>query len=126
LFAQQSFAPKFDKFGMDIEHYKQLAKLIRDNETYKVYDLPELKDLDISLTELKPQESTLGHSHKDADEVYLFIKGQGTMELGLENLSVKAGDIVPVKADDFHQVHNKGKEILSFWAIFEKYEGRGK
>jgi len=111
---------------MDIGQYKQLAKLIRDNETYKVYDLPELKDLDVSLTELNPQQSTLGHSHKDADEVYLFIFGEGTMELEAQTIKVKAGDVVPVKAGDFHRVHNKGKEILSFWAIFEKYEGRGK
>jgi len=111
---------------MDIQQYKQLAKLIRDNETYKVYDLPELKDLDISLTELNVGQSTTGHAHADADEVYVFIKGQGEMENGLENLEVKAGDIVPVKAGDFHRVHNQGKEILSFWAIFEKYEGRGK
>jgi len=111
---------------MDIKQYKQLAKLIRDNETYKVYDLAELKDLDISLTELNPKESTMGHSHKEVDEVYIFIKGQGEMESGLETIKVKAGDVVPVKAGDFHQVHNKGNEILSFWAIFEKYEGRGK
>ncbi len=111
---------------MDIKEYKQLAKLIRDNETYKVYDLPELKDLDISLTELNPKKSTLGHSHAEADEVYLFIKGEGEMKLGAQTIKVKAGDVVPVKAGDFHRVHNKGEEILSFWAIFEKYEGRGK
>lgn len=111
---------------MDIGQYKQLAKLIRDNETYKVYDLPELKDLEISLTELNPKESTKGHSHVEADEVYLFIKGEGTMENGLETLNVKLGDIIPVKAGDFHRVHNPTDKVLSFWTIFEKYEGRGK
>ncbi len=111
---------------MDIEQYKQLAKLIKDNEVYKVYDLPELKDLEISLTELNPHESTIGHSHAEADEVYLFIKGQGIMENGSQNIDVKTGDVVPVKGGDFHRVHNKSEEILSFWAIFEKYGGRGK
>ncbi len=111
---------------MDIEQYKHLAKLIRDNETYKVYDLPELEDLDVSLTELNSKESTIGHSHKEADEVYVFIKGAGTMENGAETLNVKAGDVALVKEGDFHRVHNPGDEILSFWSIFEKYEGRGK
>jgi len=111
---------------MDIERYKQLAKLIKDNEIYKVYDLSELEDLEISLTELNPRESTTGHSHAGADEVYLFIKGEGKMENGSQNIVVKAGDIVPVKKGNFHRVHNKGEGILSFWAIFEKYEGRGK
>ncbi len=111
---------------MDIGKYKQLAKLIKDNEVYKVYDLPELKDLEISLTELNPHESTTGHSHDESDEVYLFIKGEGTMENGSQTIEIKAGDVVPVKEGNFHRIHNKGEGILSFWAIFEKYEGRGK
>jgi len=111
---------------MDIKEYKQLAKLIRDNEFYRIYDLPELKHLNISLTELYPQKSTTGHSHEDVDEVYIFIDGKGTMEVGKKTIKVKAGDIVPVKAGAFHRVHNKGEKKLSFWAIFEKYEGRDK
>jgi len=111
---------------MDIKEYKQLAKLIRDNEFYRIYDLPELKHLNISLTELYPQKSTTGHSHKDVDEVYVFIDGKGTMEVGKKTIKVKAGDLVPVKAGDFHRVHNQGEKNLSFWAIFEKYKGRGK
>jgi len=110
---------------MDIKEYKQLAKLIRDNEFYRIYDLPELKHLNISLTELYPQKSTTGHSHKDVDEVYVFIDGGGTMEVGKKTIKVKAGDLVPVKAGDFHRVYNQGEKNLSFWAIFEKYEGRG-
>ena len=110
---------------MDIKQYKQLAKLIKNNEVYKVYDLSELKDLEISFTELNPYKSTTGHSHTEADEVYLFVKGEGVMENGSQTIEVKAGDVVPVKEGDFHRVHNKSKEILSFWAIFEKYKGRG-
>lgn len=111
---------------MDIKEYKQLAKLIRDNEFYRIYDLPELKNLNISLTELYPQKSTTGHSHKGIDEVYIFIDGEGIMEIGQQTIKIRAGDLVPVKAGDFHRVHNKEKKILSFWAIFEKYEGREK
>jgi len=48
------------------------------------------------------------------------------MEVGKKTIKVKAGDIVPVKAGAFHRVHNKGEKKLSFWAIFEKYKGRGK
>ncbi|MEK7114607.1 MAG: cupin domain-containing protein [Patescibacteria group bacterium] len=110
---------------MDIRKYKQLAKLIRDNEVYKVYDLPGLEDIEISLTELRSHKSTIGHSHDKVDEVYIFINGGGTMEVGKKTIKVKAGDIVPVKSGAFHRVHNKGEKKLSFWAIFEKYEGRG-
>ena len=111
---------------MDIRQYRQLANLIRDNETYKVYDLPQLQNLNVSLTELYPQKSTGGHSHKEIDEVYVFIDGAGTMEIGSRTQDVKGGDLVLVPQGDFHRVHNKGSGNLNFWTIFEKYEGRGK
>jgi len=111
---------------MNIRKYKQLAKLIRDNKIYKVYDLAKLEDIEISLTELKPHKSTKGHSHNEVDEVYIFIKGRGTMELGKKTIKAKAGDVVPVKEGVFHRVHNPTNNVLTFWAIFEKYKGRGK
>ncbi len=112
---------------MDIKKYKQSANLIRDNEIYKVYDLSSLNHLTVSLTELYPQKATTGHSHDNADEVYIFIDGEGLMEVADRKLQVKAGDITLVPAGDFHKVYNnKGEKILSFWTIFEKYEGRGK
>ncbi len=111
---------------MDIKEYKKRAKPIRDNEIYKVYDLPELEKLNVSLTELYPQKSTTGHSHDSSDEVYIFIDGQGIMEMGEQRLKVKNGDLILMPRGNFHRVHNQGEEILSFWAIFEKYRGREK
>lgn len=111
---------------MDISEYKQSANLIRDNEVYKVFDLASLKHLNVSLTELYPEKSTGGHSHDNADEVYIFIEGEGTIEIGDNIFPVKTGDLILVPSGNFHKVHNKGNKNLSFWAIFEKYEGRGK
>ena len=111
---------------MDINEYKKSAKLIRDNEVYKVYDLSALNHLTVSLTELYPQKETSGHSHNDADEVYVFIDGNGFLEAAERKLSVKAGDVVLVAAGDFHKVYNNGEKNFSFWTIFEKYKGRGK
>ncbi len=122
---------------MDINEYKQSAKLIRDNELYKVYDLSSLNHLTLSLTELYPQKVTTGHSHNDADEVYVFIDGEGIIEVGEQKISVKAGDVVLVPAGDFHKVYNtcpaeafgearEGKKNLNFWTVFEKYSGREK
>ena len=110
---------------MDIKQYKERAELIRGNETYKVYDLSTLKDLNLSLTELNPGKETGGHSHSEADEIYVFIDGQGRIEIDKETILVKGGDVVAVPGGKFHKVFNEGKSILSFWSIFEKYEGRG-
>lgn len=111
---------------MDIREYKQLANLIRDNDTYKVYDLLVLENFNISLTELYQNKSTGGHSHDNTDEVYMFIDGNGAMEIGPQTFKVKSGDLMLVPKGDFHRAHNQGDKILSFWTIFEKYEGRGK
>jgi mannose-6-phosphate isomerase-like protein (cupin superfamily) len=111
---------------MDIRQYKEQANLIRDNVTYKVYDLSALKDLNLSLTELNPQKETSGHAHKEADEVYVFIAGQGRIEVGEEKIPVKEGDVVAIPGGKFHKVFNEGGKVLSFWSVFEKYEGRGK
>lgn len=111
---------------MDIREYKKRAELIRDNETYKVYDLTALKDLNLSLTELNPGKETTGHSHEAADEVYVFMEGKGRVEIEKEKISVKGGDVVAVRGGKFHKVFNEGEGILSFWSIFEKYEGRGR
>ncbi len=112
---------------MDIQEYKQSAKLIRDNELYKVYDLSSLNHLTLSLTELYPQKATTGHFHSDADEVYFFIDGEGIMEIGEKKFSAKGGDVVLVPAGDFHKVYNNnGEKTFSFWTVFEKYSGRGK
>lgn len=110
---------------MNIREYKQLANLIRDNDVYRVYDLLILKNLNVSLTELYKNKSTGGHSHDNADEVYIFIDGNGTMEIGSQAFKVKSGDLMLVPRGNFHRVHNEGNKILSFWAIFEKYESRG-
>ena len=111
---------------MEIKEYKERAKLIRDNETYKVYDLTTLKDLNLSLTELNPGKETGGHSHKEADEVYVFIDGRGRIEINGDIIPVKGGDVVAVAGGKFHKVFNEGEDLLSFWSIFEKYEGRNK
>jgi mannose-6-phosphate isomerase-like protein (cupin superfamily) len=111
---------------MNIKEYKKKAELIRNNEIYRVYDLKELKDINLSLTELKTGKATTGHSHDDLDEIYIFFSGKGEMEKGKEKVKVKKGDVVLIPRKNFHKVYNKGWKTLKFWSIFEKYEGRGK
>ena len=111
---------------MNIGEYKQLASLIRDTDVYKVYDLTQLNQLNVSLTELHIHKSTSGHAHDAADEVYFFIDGVGTIEIDGEKFKVKPGDMITVPVGKFHKVYNEGDKDLNFWTVFEKYEGRGK
>lgn len=110
---------------MNIKEYKQKAELIRDTDVYKVYDLKTLDNLTLSLTELNPNNNTSGHSHDDADEVYVFLSGHGIIQVDDTPTDVKSGDVVTVPRGTFHKVYNNSAtEVLSFWAIFEKYEDR--
>jgi mannose-6-phosphate isomerase-like protein (cupin superfamily) len=111
---------------MNINGYKKKAKLIRDTDVYRVYDLVELEHLNLSLTELKIKKATGGHSHEFVDEIYIFISGSGIMEVGKKKDKVKEGDLMLIPRGNFHKVYNSGKKPLKFWSIFEKYEGRGK
>jgi mannose-6-phosphate isomerase-like protein (cupin superfamily) len=81
-----------------------------------------MKRLVLSLTELKPTQETKGHSHEGVEEVYLFIQGQGKMQLGKEKFEVKKGDVVPIPDGVFHKVYNPTKDFLKFFCVFEKYE----
>ncbi|MBI1838797.1 MAG: cupin domain-containing protein [Candidatus Colwellbacteria bacterium] len=89
---------------MNIGEYKKLANLIRDNEIYKVYDLTVLENLNVSLTELYENKSTTGHSHKETEEVYLFIEGDGLMEIDSETFKVKGGELILVPKGSCHNV----------------------
>ncbi len=109
---------------MDIREYKKISNLIRDNDIYKVYDLPTLQNLTLSLTELQTGKSTTGHSHADADEVYIFISGTGSIDIDTDNQKVKDGAVILVPRGKFHKVHNEGSETFSFWTVFEKYGER--
>lgn len=108
------------------EEFPDKVKAIRDNDTYSVHDLEYLRDLNVSMTILHPGKATGGHEHEKEEEVYIFLSGSGTMQVKEKNFKVEKGDLVMVKAKEFHKVINKEKKDLIFLCIFEKYSGRGK
>src|SRR3989344_3650094 len=111
---------------MNIGEYNQLPALIRVTVALKVFDLLHLTKQNVSLPKLLIHNSTSGHAHDAADEVYFFIDGVGTIEIDGEKFKVKPGDMITVPGGKFHKVYNEGDKDLNFWTVFEKYEGRGK
>ena len=97
--------------------------VIKDNETYLLKDNKMLNNLVLSSTDLKPDMSTRGHAHCGQEEVYYFIKGEGTMELISPNAEkithdVKPGSIVLIQDGFFHRVH-AGKVGCYFVCVFD-------
>ena len=58
------------------------SKIIKQNETYTLIDNTDLNGLIVSKTILHPEKSTTGHNHKGQEEVYQFVSGYGTMQVG--------------------------------------------
>ena len=93
--------------------------VVKDNETYVLKDNTALKNLILSSTDLKPKQSTRGHSHPGQEEVYYFVSGNGIMELDNEKIPVCPGDVILIKDGVFHRVHNTEEENLYFVCVFD-------
>ena len=93
--------------------------LIKDNETYVVFDNTTLDGLVLSKTILYPEKSTTGHKHSGQEEVYHFVHGHGAIEVGETIYDVVPGSIVLIPDGEFHRVHNVSHyENLIFVCIF--------
>ena len=96
------------------------GEVVKDNETYILKDNKTLKNLVLSSTDLKPGQSTRGHSHPGQEEVYYFVSGVGEMELDNNKFSVQGGDVVLIPDGAFHRVHNgSGNNTLYFVCVFD-------
>ena len=95
------------------------GEVIKDNSQYLLKDNKTLNDLIVSSTFLRANQSTNGHAHKDQEEVYMFTKGKGEMQVDDERFPVKDGDIVLVEKGEFHRVFNTSHLGLLFVCVFQ-------
>lgn len=96
------------------------GEIVKDNETYVLKDNKTLKNLVLSSTDLKPGQSTRGHSHAGQEEVYYFVSGTGEMELDDKRFSVQGGDVILIEDGVFHRVHNSSHaNTLYFVCVFD-------
>ena len=53
------------------------------------------------------------------EEVYMFMKGSGRMELDDKEFDVKEGDLILIEDGVFHRVHNTGTVDLYMVCVFD-------
>ena len=107
---------------MKIRLDKTDSKVIKSNEIYDVIDNTNLNNLVVSKTILHAGKKTGGHNHTGQEEVYIFMKGEGTMIVGTNTFEVKTGDTILIPDGDFHRVHNTGfyaEDDLEFICVFD-------
>lgn len=95
------------------------GKVIKDNATYLLKDNAFGNNLVLSSTFLRANQQTNGHTHKGQEEVYMFIDGEGEMEIDQKRFNVKAGDVVCIEDGEFHKVYNTGHLGLYFVCVFD-------
>ena len=105
---------------MKIKLDKSDSKIVKSNETYDVIDNTNLNKLVVSKTILHKGKETGGHNHSGQEEVYIFMKGEGTMIVGNETYHVKSGSIVLIPDGAFHKVWNVSEAMgdLEFVCVF--------
>jgi mannose-6-phosphate isomerase-like protein (cupin superfamily) len=102
-----------------MDTYNIEGKIVKEDDRYIVKDNTSLNNLVISTTTLHPDKSTSGHKHKGQEEVYIFMKGSGRMELDGKEFNVKEGDLILIEDGVFHRVHNTGTVDLYMVCVFD-------
>ena len=72
-----------------------------------------MKGYTLSVTYLKPDKSTRGHTHK-WDEAYYIGRGVGLMQLNDKYIRICEGQFVGVPPNTFHRIFNTGILDLAF------------
>lgn len=60
------------------------------------------------------------HSHRNNEEMFIILEGEGTYRMGSERYDVRAGDVISAVAGDAssaHQLINTGSADLRYYAI---------
>ncbi|MCD6563919.1 MAG: cupin domain-containing protein [Thermoproteales archaeon] len=59
------------------------------------------------------------HFHKERDEIYFIIKGEGKLKIDEEEEKVKTGDVILIQKGSKHALKNTGTEplILAFISV---------
>ena len=67
--------------------------IVKEDDRYVVLDNSSLSKLVPSITKLNPNKSTSGHKHDGQEEVYVFYKGTGIMQIDDSKFEVKTNPL---------------------------------
>lgn len=95
------------------------GEVVKDNDVYALQDNKFGNNLTLSSTFLRANKCTNGHTHEGQEEVYMFVSGQGMMEINGKTFPVTEGDVVCIEDGEFHKVYNTGHLGLYFVCVFD-------
>jgi len=84
----------------------------QEDESGKVFKAKKPEDMmsfrHFARITLEPGETNNMHTHRDAEQVYFVLRGGGTVQVGDERRTVKAGDAIFLPVGDPHGFFNTG------------------
>ena len=89
----------------------------REDLTLRVYSVPlGCEHLAFSIGHLEPGQSVEHHRHKDAEEIYVLIRGRAQIRVGDKVLEAEPFDAFRIPADVERSVYNHSEEEC--WWLF--------
>ncbi len=115
------FHAKWAEFSRDERRIRHL----KGKDVFLMFDVSEpAEKLIAGYTLFQPhQRSWPPHNHTDQEEIYIFLKGQGAMEVYADEEtksfvhSVKEGDAVTIPILNYHPVFSHDEELHFIWCI---------
>jgi mannose-6-phosphate isomerase-like protein (cupin superfamily) len=119
--AHPVFHSKWSEFSKDEKRIRHL----KGKDVFLMFDVSEgAEKLIAGYTIFKPhQRSYPPHNHTDQEEVYIFTKGRGSMEVYADEetksfvRSVNEGDAVTIPLLNYHPVFSQEEELHFIWCI---------
>ena len=119
--AHPVFHARWKEFSKDEKRIRHL----KGKDVFLMFDVSESADkLMAGYTIFQPQQrSWPPHNHTDQEEIYIFTKGHGAMEVYADEetksfvRSVKEGDAVTIPILNYHPVFSQEEELHFIWCI---------
>lgn len=71
------------------------------------------RHMTVTWLEVPPGTSQLLHSHEEAEQVYVVVRGVGTLSAAGDTEQLEPGDLALIPPASDHTVANEGEEVLA-------------
>ena len=117
--------PVFHARWQEFSQNEKRIRHLKGKDVFLMFDVTELADkLIAGYTLFLPHaRSWPPHNHTDQEEIYIFTKGRGSMEVYVDEetksfvRSVKEGDAVTIPILNYHPVFSQEEELHFIWCI---------
>lgn len=109
----------FDKVGEYIMENKDL-KLENKGKIF-IHNIMHLTGSEISINSVQAHTTApFKHKHKENEEVYIILEGNGVMEIDGQQIDVKEGSVVKVNPAGIRSIDNNSDKELIFLVMQTK------